>query len=218
MTTVLLLGCSGAGKSTILREVERLVEAGEWPNVECLDSDREIAHPDGGHIYNIHFQHGRLAATHVIATRERGFLQSLPRTNVPRIIAAGPALVSREPEFGEFAARVMPACIYLEQTPESVLEALKRRRERHAIEPEVAQHRWFGSWDAGIRTRRQNDGTFAVLPDSEAIVNVRKECAPLMSKFERLTSPASRFPAIQGPDDNALAQVLNHVRTVLFGS
>ena len=60
--TVLLLGYSCAGKSTIVREVRD-----RWPEVEGLDSDDWVAEPYGAHIYEVFFRLGRLAALDQVA-------------------------------------------------------------------------------------------------------------------------------------------------------
>src|SRR5438309_440172 len=116
MATVVLLGYSCAGKSTIVKEV-----LDRWPQVEGLDSDAWVAEPYGGHIYNVFFRLGRLAALHQIAHREREFLDSLLPVETARLIAAGPSLPSRENQWSAFVGRVQPEFIYLTLTAEEAL-------------------------------------------------------------------------------------------------
>jgi shikimate kinase len=180
MATVVVLGYSCAGKSRILRDAQD-----RWPEVEALDSDKWLASPYGGHIYNIFFSVGREAALEMIAHREREFLGSLQPVVNPRLIAAGPILPAREPQWSAFCGRVGPRLVYLEQTPEEGLDSLRERRARHASEPGVGTHPLFGSWDEDVTTARLPDGTWADVDDDTAIANIRRQMAQLEEIYLR---------------------------------
>jgi len=185
--TVLLLGYSCAGKSTIVREVRD-----RWPEVEGLDSDDWVAEPYGAHIYEVFFRLGRLAALDQIAYREGLFLDALEPVDGPRVIAAGPALPSRK-EWTAFVGRVQPTFVYLELTPEEELIALRGRRAKHADTPGIAGHRLFGSWDEGLTTIRQPGPTWADVDDAEALENIRREMRQLVAIYEQHTDVEHRY-------------------------
>src|SRR4051812_11038544 len=92
LPTIVLMGFSCAGKSTILREASL-----RWPAVRTIDSDEHIAESFGGHIYNTFLEFGRERALDLIEAGERNLLNSLMDEESPRLLAAGPALPSRDP-------------------------------------------------------------------------------------------------------------------------
>lgn len=96
MGTVVLLGFSTAGKSTILKEFSKL----HGGKVEAIDTDKRIAELDHGHIYDIFFERVseayREAALKYIERREGEVLDNISATSKPRLIAAGPSIPWRE--------------------------------------------------------------------------------------------------------------------------
>jgi shikimate kinase len=99
MKCVLLIGFSTTGKSTILRDFH--TQHGE--TLETLDSDTLISQPDGGHIYNIFLRYRQgsstAAAIGTIENREREFLRTIMPTTKRLLIASGPFLPIRQPDW-----------------------------------------------------------------------------------------------------------------------
>ena len=146
-----------------------------------IDSDREISRPDGGHIFRTYLRYlnrfhsmaSTDAANLVIAEREREFLRRMqPATDNPRLIAAGPHIVLRNPEWPEFAYRVKPVFVYIQKSPESVARALIERRQRLLREnPELEYESGFGCWDQGATTRYdEQQGVWVPIEPIEAVI------------------------------------------------
>lgn len=182
MPIVVLLGFSCAGKTTVLEAAKE-----RWPDLQTLDTDREIAGGgDDDHIYDLFIESGR-AAVHKIGRRENRLLASISPTDVPLLIAAGPALPSRS-EWVPFVARCHPVCVHFEMTPEDVLEGLQRRRERHEAIG-CGNRPNFGSWDEDVTTRSTPDGAWVLVDRATALANVERHMDGLIPRYEA----ASRF-------------------------
>jgi len=185
---VLLLGYSTTGKSTILCDFrEKYAEA-----IETVDSDSEISKEDGGHIYNVflRFVEGSDTgpALREIERRERQFLERVGPNTRPLLIAAGPCLPIREPEWREFVQRVQPICFYLQKPPEKVLQGLRDRHAKHLRNEQLAGRPGFGCWDQDLTTECRN-GRWVEVDDSErALQNVRANMQGMVRLYERLAS------------------------------
>ena len=166
-----------------------------WPNAGIigLDSDRWVSKPYGEHIYNMFFELGRSAALVQIEARERAFLSSLEPTDAPRLIAMGPAVPSRHPQWQDFCDRVRPTFIYLDQSAGDVLTALRKRRADHAADPNIANHPLFGSWDDDVTTA-DSGGGWVEVGDAEALANVRRHMRQLEAIYKRYTDPSHVYP------------------------
>ena|ERR1035437_1304456 len=187
MNCVVLLGFSTTGKSSILRDFrERHGEA-----VDTLDSDEQVSQPDGGHVYNVfrRFRAGPNTAPsiQVIERREREFLRTARPAAKPLLLASGPFLPIREPEWSGFVDRVRPVFFYLQKSPEEVLEGLLERRRRHSQDRPLAQDPGFGCWDQDVITAYRN-GRWVEVPRGQALENVRKHMAGMVAIYERLAA------------------------------
>lgn len=152
MNCVVLLGFSTTGKSSILRDF-REHHGGA---VDTLDSDEQVSQPDGGHIYStfLRFRAGRntTPSLQVIERREREFLRTAGPTARPLLLASGPFLPIREPEWSGFVGRVRPVFFYLQKSPEEVLAGLLERRRGHLQDRKLTADPGFGCWDQGVTT------------------------------------------------------------------
>jgi shikimate kinase len=187
MRTIVLIGLSCVGKSTIAEMVKSRID------VEVVDSDAIVSEPSGGNIYKIFLEHGRKDALKIIESRERQFLRGFtPLTDRPCLVAAGPALVSREPEWSEFVERVQPQFVYLYQRPDQVLTGLRRRRSGHLEDGSIAEHPNFGCWDEMVTTAPTGDGRWEEVDDETALVNIEREAKLLTDLFD-VCRPQIRF-------------------------
>lgn len=149
MGVVVLTGFSCTGKSTF---VTNLQSDAALQHVEFVDTDQIIAASAGGHIYDIFLNHvqgaNRQAANDFIESEELNFLQTFkPRQHC--VIAAGPILPTRRPDFADFLARTNATCVWLSISPkEAVRRLLNRQHTLATNSQEVAAHNAFGSWNA----------------------------------------------------------------------
>ncbi|MEW6127708.1 MAG: hypothetical protein AB1757_11780 [Acidobacteriota bacterium] len=195
MATVVLLGFSTTGKSTILKDFASRYSS---YNLETIDTDRRIPIPDyakteeDAHIYTVFNQlvkgQDRSKALRYIEKREREILNSLQPGKNPQIVAAGPALASREPEWTKFTKRVNPVCFYLEKTAEEVYEGLlNRRNDKKKFPKKVRERADFGSWDEDVITEYEN-GKWVEIPKVRAIANITRHMKPLIQIYEAHSS------------------------------
>lgn len=145
----MLTGFSCTGKSTF---VNNLQGDPALTHVQFADTDQMIAANAGGHIYNIFLNNvqgaNRQAAELFIATQELQFLQTFqPQQHC--IIAAGPILPTRHPDFANFIARTNATCVWLSISPATAVQRLLNRQTTLAAnQPALAAHPAFGSWNA----------------------------------------------------------------------
>jgi shikimate kinase len=195
MATVVLLGFSTTGKSTILRDFAAKYSS---HNLETIDTDKRILIPDyaateqDAHIYIVFNQlvrgQDRDEALTYIERREREILETLQQVNNPQLIAAGPALASREPQWAEFIKRVNPTCFYLEKTAEEVYEGLlDRRSDENKVPKEIRERVDFGSWDDNVITKYE-DGKWIEVSKDRAIENIKREMQQLVRIYEAHSS------------------------------
>ena len=153
MTTVVLLGFSTAGKSSILRAFKDRY----GDDLETIDTDESVASRHRGHIYNIFIEMTEggdtMPALRYIERKEDEVLKSIKESILPRLIAAGPWVPVRD-EWEPFVTRVSPICFYLQKTVQEVYKGLKDRRKRHRAQG-VNESKVFGCWDEGIMSRHQ---------------------------------------------------------------
>lgn len=174
MNTVVLMGFSTSGKSTILKYFKDHYRK----KIQTLDTDKQIAKDHGGHIYNVFFDkvkgnNDRKESLDFIEQREREILTSLSSTaNTARLIAAGPCLPCREKQRVTFVEKVRPVCIHLELTADEVYKGLIDRRNRH-IDKGLNRHPYFGCWDYDVTTTYKN-GKYVLLPKNIAINNINR--------------------------------------------
>jgi shikimate kinase len=187
MKCVVLLGFSTTGKSSILRGFrEQYGDA-----LETLDSDEWLARNHDRHVYNFYRAHregnSTKRANDLIAEQERQFLRTTTPGTKPMLLAAGPFLPSRAPEWDAFRARLSPVCLYLEKEPEYVLCGLLERHYRHRQDPQLADDPGFGCWDQGSITELQG-GRWVLLPWDRALANTRRNMAGVIPRYQQAAS------------------------------
>jgi len=153
MATVVLLGCSTSGKSSAVRRL-REIYGGE---TEIIDTDAEVAADSefSGHLYAMYLKFTKegdnSAAQLFLELGERHLLQHLAQKQQTMLIAAGPNIPLREPEWSEFLERVNPICLYFKLSPMQFYEGLRQRRMRQKRKG-LDLCPGFGCWDAGLAT------------------------------------------------------------------
>lgn len=198
MKCVVLLGFSTTGKSTILRHFRE--HHGEA--LETLDSDTQISQPDGGHIYNIFLRYRQggstAAAISTIENRERELLRTVMPTTNQMLIASGPSLPIRQPDWRYFLDRVCPVCFYLDKEPEDVLDGLLWRRTQHLKDTALASNPGFGCWDQGVTTE-YSDGRWVELDRDRALANVRSIMSCMVQIYRDLATRTFTWHERQTP-------------------
>lgn len=193
MKSIVLLGFSTTGKSTI---INRFIK--DYGNrLTAIDSDKEVSKQYDGHIYNL-FLSLRMGtstrhALDEIATRERDFLRNVDNGDRPLLVAAGPAVPSRDPEWHDFVTRLRPCCLYLKKTAEDVLDGLRNRRDQHSSDPGLASDPGFGCWDNDVTTQPQ-DGKWVLVDTRKALANIRRHMQPLAVLYEQYSSQTFCWP------------------------
>lgn len=187
MKCVVLLGFSTTGKSSILGDFrEQLGDV-----VDTLDSDQQVSEQDGGHIYNVYLRfrdgYNTDPSIHEIERREREFLRTFEPVAKPLLLASGPFLPIREPEWSAFVEQVRPVFFYLQKNPEEVLKGLLVRRARHQENPDLASDPGFGCWDQGITTEFR-DGRWVLIDRAVALQNIRTNMARMVAIYASLAS------------------------------
>lgn len=187
MKCVVLLGFSTTGKSSILSHFRKE----DAHHVDTLDSDQQISQSDDGHIYNVYLRYrngsNTETAIRAIDRREREFLRTTRPTRMPLLLASGPFLPLREPEWSEFIAAVSPVFFYLQKNPEDVLNGLLERRKRQLAEPELSNRPGFGCWDQGVTTNYQ-DGQWVEISRARALENIRRNMEGMVAKYSKLAT------------------------------
>src|SRR5437879_4487651 len=109
MSTVVLIGYSTAGKSTVLKTAKE-----RWPTISTMEPDEAVAGGRHDHVFDLFIQMGRKDALALIEPRERELLRSLMPSEYPRLIAAGPAVPRHDADWSAFVARVQPEVVYIQ--------------------------------------------------------------------------------------------------------
>lgn len=186
MKCVSLLGFSTTGKSSILRDFNQYRS-----DIDVLDSDEQISKEENGHIYCVFLRYREGQNTNpslfTIERREREFLMEITPTTRPLLLACGPFLPIREPEWTDFVGRIKPICFYLQKSAEEVLRGLLERRARHKQDPQLSADPGFGCWDQGITTEFR-DGRWIEIDHETALENIRRNMANILPFYERYSA------------------------------
>jgi shikimate kinase len=183
MATVVLVGFSTTGKSTILRKID------DRPGglVNTIDTDQLVARDFSGHIFNIYLElvegKDRSKALRYIEMREEDMLASLEVGLNPSLIAAGPSLPIRK-NWEVFCARLNPTCIFLNKSPEQIFEGLMKRRATHEKNKSIVESAAFGSWDEDLTTVFCN-GKWVLVTRGEAVRNIQKHLNQRLGLYRR---------------------------------
>ena len=196
---VVLVGFSTTGKSTICKRFsDRYSDV-----IETADSDQFVSADDGGHIYNVFLRlfngWNSREGMKFIESREREFLRTIGPSTKPMLIASGPFLPLRNPEWGQFRNRVSPVFVYLEKSPEGVLDGLLRRRSVHLEDKKLSSSPGFGCWDDGVTTEL-SDGEWIEIPRDQALKNVNGLMSMVVPRYESVASHKFTWPEYQTPE------------------
>ena len=154
MATVVLLGCSTSGKSSAARRFAAMY-GGEF---EVVDSDALVAQDPEfrGDLYAMYlkFTNGgdTSAAQLYLELGERHLLRQLAQEKSSQLIAAGPNVPLREPEWSHFVQARNPICFFFRLSDLELFQGLKERRNRHRRRG-LDLCSSFGAWDGGLATR-----------------------------------------------------------------
>jgi len=223
---VILFGFCTAGKSRILSEFKERFD-NDNIKIKDLDTDKEISGRKC-HIYNIYMSlykkrgDGReniKDALDYIERKEKELLVDLTykclESNMPYIIAPGPFLVTRNPEWSYFYKKVNPICYYLELTPEEVYDGLIKRRRRLEFD-KISKSESFGCWDYNSITY-YIDGEYRELCREMALKYIRSNMREPVNKFRELSGLNRIFSAIDIRNNNDLKNKLyNSVKNDLL--
>jgi hypothetical protein len=187
MKCVVLLGFSTTGKTSILRDFRECHGDG----LDTLDSDELISQPDGGHIYNVFLRFRKGSSTakaiSIIEDREHEFLRTAGPRAKPMLLASGPFLPVRQPEWSNFLTRVRPACFYLQKDPADVLDGLLKRRAKHMQNVKLASNIGFGCWDQDVTTEYRK-GRWVELDRHRMLANVSNNMAGMVRIYQQVAS------------------------------
>ncbi len=189
MGVVVLIGFSCAGKSRILAPLKEQLnkEGRELPLL--IDTDEKITehdYPDGG-IYSVFLDRtvadNTQPAMDYIVQREKEVLTELLTITPPAIVAAGPLILQRQPEWSQFLAKHKAKIIWLRLNPKRTVAGLKDREGRyqkrlHNGKPS-SEHSSFGCWNKDIlNTFDKETNLWRAMPDEQQI-----EAATKFMKF-----------------------------------
>lgn len=160
MGVVVLIGFSCAGKSRILEPLREYISEQGYPKAHEVDTDKKITeldYPSGG-IYSIFLdktiEDNTQLAIEYIERREKEVLRELLNLESPSIVAAGPLLLQRQPEWKEFVSKHKPRIVWLRLNPRRTVSGLKHREGRYKDRTfdglPASAHSSFGSWNKDI--------------------------------------------------------------------
>ncbi len=214
---IILFGFCTAGKSTILKDIKKRIER---DNIQIIDkdTDAEISKKYNRHIYNIYMsfyedykdkyykgikipecknsKFNNKDANEYIDKKEREILVKLTdecfESNIPYIIAPGPFLVTRKPQWGYFRENIKPICYYFKLTAEEAFRGLICRRERQLKYSKIGKSASFGCWDDGSITKYEK-GKYVLLSSEEALENIKRNMNEPCKIFEDLSGKNRTF-------------------------
>lgn len=192
---IILFGFCTAGKSTILRDFENKYDDN---HLHIRDTDAMISKEYNDHIYNVYTSlykergdgNDNISdANEYIEKKEREILVKLTdecfESDKKYLIAPGPFLVTRNPQWGYFYCNIKPICYYLELKHEEVYDGLiKRRRELES--KKIVKSKSFGCWDYNSITYYIN-GRYKELPRKIAIEYITNNMGALIKEYKRLS-------------------------------
>ncbi|MBU4445788.1 hypothetical protein KJ656_12005 [bacterium] len=189
MRTIVLMGFSTAGKSSITR----LIEQDKNYNIliDCHDSDYYIAkefNPIDPHIYHIFLQLtkndkiNRKEVFDFISAKEKEFFKKMidEKSLRHRLNAAGPFLHCQNELWANFIDKVKPDCVLLRITPFQIYFNLIERHYRHSKIKEVYNHPDFGAWDLGV-TKAFDRNRYVLVREGDALFKITN----LLNSVER---------------------------------
>lgn len=204
---VILFGFCTAGKSTIIKYFEKYGEG----LLHTRDTDAIISKDYGNHIYNIYTsfykdyedkyyedikipkckgsKFNNKDANEYIEKREREILVKLTdecfESDVPYLIAPGPFLITREPQWEYFKTIIKPICYHLKLIEEEVHKGLTERVKKLKSN-KISKSKSFGCWNDGS-TMKYKNGKYIPLDEDYAIECIEKLMKEPITKYGKLS-------------------------------
>jgi shikimate kinase len=206
MATVVLLGCSTSGKSSAARRYAKTY-GNEY---EVIDTDALVSADTEfqGHLYAMYVKFAKGADTSAaqlyLELGERNLLKQLVQKEETTLIAAGPNMPLREPEWSLFIEQTKPICFYFRLSAEQFYEGLKeRRRKQRRTGLDLCAG--FGSWDAGLATcYNDNTGVWEELEKEKALPKIEKYLAKMDPIYSSHCEPQFIYDGMQVKTDRDL--------------
>ncbi|MDR3615545.1 MAG: hypothetical protein P4L53_18440 [Candidatus Obscuribacterales bacterium] len=180
MGVAVLIGFSCAGKSWILEPLKEHISNKGFKLPLEVDTDAKITehdYPDGG-IYSVFLDKSvadnTQPAIDYIVQREKEVLSELLDMVTPAIVAAGPLILQRQPEWGSFLAKHKPKIFWLHLNPTRTIARLKDRENRYRERPfkgmPASEHSGFGCWNKDIlNVYDPTEKSWSPMPDEKQI-------------------------------------------------
>jgi len=215
MATVVLLGCSTSGKSSAVRRFQSMYGNGYGNQSEVIDTDALVAADSefNGHLYAMYLKFTRRsdnsAAQLYLELGERHLLKQLANKKEPVLIAAGPNIPLREPEWSNFLRVVNPICFYFRLTPKQLYEGLRRRRIRQGRRG-LDLCPGFGCWDAGLATAfNQQSSNWEEIPSEQALPLIEQYLAKVDPIYASACHPEFIYEGESVKNDQAVQEELS---------
>ena len=213
MATVVLLGCSTTGKTTAARRMMKT----SGMHFEVIDTDSLVASDEEfkGHLYAMFLKFTKDGDTSApqlfLELGERALLIKLKEKRESVLIAAGPNVPLREPEWSAFLRAVQPICVYFRLSAGELYEGLKKRRERQKRRG-MDLCPGFGCWDNGLATRyNAKSGEWDELSKDEAIPLIEQHIARVEPVYMAACEPQHVFDVGECKHDQVFQDRLNRV-------
>lgn len=215
-----------SGKSRILSKFKERFD-NDNIKIKDLDTDKEISKEYDEHIYNIYTSFYKERgdgkenisdANEYIEKKEREMLVKLTdeciKSDIPYLIAPGPFLVTRKPQWEYFYYTIKPICYYLELNHGDIYEVLIRRRR--GLESEmIGKSKSFGCWDYNSITYYIN-GEYKELPREIAEEYIKSNMSYPVKEYKRL-SVERNFSAIDiRNNNNSREELYNSIKNDLL--
>ncbi len=162
---------------------------------KVIDTDTLVAADSefNGHLYAMYLkftkQGDNSAAQLYLELGERHLLAELATKQESVLIAAGPNIPLREPEWSNFLASVKPICFYFRLEPLQFYEGLKQRRKRQARRG-LDLCPGFGCWDSDLATiYNSGTGNWDELSPVEALPLIEKHLAKVEPIYSAACHP-----------------------------
>lgn len=170
---------------------------------ETIDTDRYVAGDSEfkGHLYAMYLKFAMgadlSAAKLFLEIGERHLLRQLASKQNSVLVAAGPNVALREPEWSQFLAAVNPICFYFRLSAVELFEGLRERRNRQRSQG-LDLCPSFGCWDSGLATEFDEESrTWQELPLESALPHIEAHLTKVEPIYLSACEPQHVF---QGKD------------------
>lgn len=208
MTIVILVGCSTAGKSSAVRRFEAAFAS----RYKTVDTDFEVSREFSGDLYNLYLSlttaDDTTRAVRYHEQREREILRDLVVAD-SCLVAAGPLIPTREPEWSKLLTARRPICFYLRMTDLEIYDGLQRRRKKQRRSG-LAEHPNFGCWDREITMTFDHETLrYTEIAKPEALTRLCHQMSELASRYEAACLRHRVYDALSVHHDRELQSHLN---------